>query len=93
MSDPTNPFTEGYMTAIRASIRAPEHAPFSDETLARVIADCAAWRKLGSRTDEGDAIDGRHFWSIRQRGQYPSFPPLTPCVGDDGKVHLRESRP
>lgn len=68
---------------------------FSDiapETLARIIADCKAYQRpeITYTADEG-----RGFWEWRQMGEgvdYEyAFPPLTPYLGDDGKVYLREA--
>jgi hypothetical protein len=68
------------------------------ETLALILRDCtnyghgystnAKWRERPNA--------GADFWRQRQQGLYGegrgnAFPPLTPCLGDDGKVYLRET--
>lgn len=87
MNSPTlTPFATGYADAIRASLP-EEHrdAPFADETLALIIADCESYR--GGQ----DASDGPVFWFLRQERLLKRFPPQTPSLGDDGKVYLREA--
>lgn len=101
-------FTQGYVEALFASIpneartyegfAARGHRPiaFSDlapETLARIIADCAAFVKEYPGWDHRDG--GRLFWASRQGGAtgWPAymsegFPPLTVLLGDDGKVRF-----
>lgn len=72
---------------------------FSDlapEALAMILRDCerihgrargALTNGLARPTDPGGA-----FWRLRQRGIYgDDFPPLTPSLSDDGRVHLREA--
>lgn len=72
----------------------------SPEALAMILADCE--RRLrhcpseGSdpgpsfaRTGEVPRECGRRFWKWRQQGNTKNFPPLTPYLADDGKVHLR----
>lgn len=77
---------------------------FSDlapETLAVILRDCAAFRVENFTWTNAKA--GRTFWDLRQEG-FPeryflsaarrtseAFPPLTPYLGDDGKVYLREA--
>lgn len=62
------------------------------ETLARIIADCEAWRReFAGRTAETSADRpnmGGEFWRIRQEGKRSTFPPLTVQLGDDGKVRF-----
>jgi hypothetical protein len=71
------------------------------ETLARIIDDCGAMRATGQALP--DHYVGEMFWRRRQAGDWkvaqraagglgpvPAFPPLTPYLGDDGKVYLRE---
>lgn len=57
------------------------------ETLARIMEDCLN-RELAQ--DDLNFIDGERFWNERQRGCWTTYPPLTPYLGDDGKVYLRE---
>jgi hypothetical protein len=80
----------------------PGYGPgFSDlapETLARIMEDCGKRPAMGNQTSAGAS-----FWRARQSGfkkwGWPSietlpdrFPPLTPYLGDDGKVYLREGK-
>jgi hypothetical protein len=53
-------------------------------TLAQIIADCAAFRP--------PVISGAEFWTLRQAGHCPPFPPLTAYLDDDGEVYLREAQ-
>lgn len=91
-----NAFSRGYIEALFASICPEEdgsrpilQASFSDiapETLARIIADCAAFPSWSGRCDHS-SHGGEVFFAQRQRGQWPdSFPPLTITLGDNGKV-------
>jgi hypothetical protein len=72
---------------------------FSDlapETLALILLDCEAW--LRERDDWYGAVrhnwrtaeKGEDFWGSRNGGAWTNFPPLTPYLGDDGKVYLQE---
>lgn len=80
--------------------RAEDRFGFSDlapETLARIMEDCG--RRLTHiphyrrEDDARNAEYGCLFWTRRQAGDLTSFgfPPLTPYLADDGKVHLKES--
>lgn len=60
------------------------------ETLARIIEDCAAYRKSHRRVPNWTA-DGRHFWEQRASGRLSDFQSLSPYLGDDGRVYLREA--
>lgn len=74
---------EGYKSAL---------VGFSDlapETLARIIADCAARQASKADCVQPTKDGGRSFWTRRQAGDRPAFPPLTPYLGDDGKVYLK----
>ena len=100
-----SPFAQGYVEALLREANAALHAEraqqgrersrfdrdlvFSDlapESLALILRDCE---------DGADgARGGRLFWEMRRRDAFkgnPLFPPLTPYLGDDGKVYLRES--
>jgi hypothetical protein len=59
------------------------------ETLARIMKECASYRasRLG-RAMNTEA--GAKFWAQRQAGGLDRYVPLTPYLGDDGKVYLRE---
>lgn len=65
------------------------------ETLARIMEDCARWEgalRKGMRANIGlTAQGGRDFFALRQRGMFNDFPSLTPYLGGDGKVYLREA--
>ena len=67
---------------------------FSDlapETLATILQDCDAKRDPTAPTAELERRDGALFWNMRQGGTYAAtFPRLTPYLGDDGRVYLRE---
>ena len=96
-----SPFTQGYVEAMLSGPVMGRFAPlnrqfgFSDlspEALAATIRDCEAmceWDRLArTRFPKSGAIR----WGERQRGlDAPRFPPLTPYLGDDGKVYLREA--
>jgi hypothetical protein len=63
---------------------APRFDRLAAETLARIIADCAAFEATWHNAS------GSEFWAKRQRGDYNpnDFPPLTLRLGDDGKVYF-----
>lgn len=70
---------------------------FSDlahETLEAIRKDCAA-RVLELRAlNPGwgqDAAEGARLWMERQAGALPHFRPLTPYLGEDGKIYLRSA--
>lgn len=92
------PFTQGYIEAlIKAANQTlsfnPKHPfrpnGFSDlapETLARIIADCAAVQAVGLP----DTLEaGQTAWEARQQGM-THFPPLIIQLGDDGKVRFAD---
>lgn len=87
-------FTQGYIEAMFLSFGHTRcgFRHLSPEALARVIADCEAWRgQFYGRTHSlsKDRPDmGREFWRIRQEGKRSTFPPLTVQLGDDGKVRF-----
>lgn len=79
-----------------------DYAAFSDlapETLARIIEDCTEFTGRAFTFAE-TAEAGSQCWAMQQ-ARWPGysgqavlrgrFPPLTPYLGDDGKVYLRES--
>jgi len=100
-----SPFAQGYVEAIFASLLAVREAGagkhfinygFSDlspETLALILRDCEAWRSCYPAV-ENEAKAGAAFWELRTKQfvKRPDFPPLTPYLGDDGKVYLREAQ-
>jgi hypothetical protein len=64
------------------------------ETLARIMADCAKVSRLPEwkiTRQSPDVGAGKWFWRERQQGDLADFPPLTPYLGDDGRVYLREA--
>ncbi len=64
----------------------------SPEALALILQDCEAFQASGVRYHYSDSqAGGRGFFDDRQRGVFEGFPPLTPYLSDDGKIHLRES--
>ena len=88
-----DPFTQGYITSIamdkswvdgRASFAFSDLAP---STLAAILKDCGDYREVRPR--DVSAYAGKCFWTWRQAGEFPPFPPLTPSLGDDGRVYLR----
>lgn len=92
-----DPFTQGYIEALLRDVEIAfpdgcdsDAARFRDlagETLDHIRKDCAAANTL-SVTFRPKT--GRAFWEKRQAGFYGrTFPPLTPYLGDDGKVYLR----
>lgn len=77
------------LTAVRG------FADLAPETLAAILKDCADYtsRPFGTKdiTDlRPDSTAGGRFWRKRQERFYDAFPPLTPYLGDDGRVYLRE---
>lgn len=76
----------------------PRFADLAPETLATTLRDCA--QRQGKHPQilqgynlrwNGTAERGEGFWKERQAGREPYFPPLTPYLGDDGKVYLKET--
>lgn len=101
------PFAQGYVEALLSDFRAslevgrrhplpvgmnPRFSDLASETLERIVADCAKWREVYPASTDGHA-GGDRFWGIRQAALVPRrrFPPVTPYLGDDGKVYLREA--
>jgi hypothetical protein len=86
----------------------PAGFTFSDlapETLAAILRDCERAAETYPDPAAMTAEAGRAFWAERQtrphkafianrRGGYhvTNFPPLTPYLGDDGRVYLREGQ-
>ena len=87
---PSEPFLQGYMAAIRASLGVSDDTPFSDETLAAILRDCDAGQTMFQSWEPRDG--GRRFWRNRQDGLLFSdtFPPLRLCLGDDGCISTIE---
>ena len=96
------PFAQGYVEAMFDTPVGPAELwvgkTFSDlapATLARIIGDCAnrvANLPAGIATTDNTREAGRHFWERQQAGRLAVFgyPPLTPYLGDDGLIYLRE---
>lgn len=99
--DRLDPFTQGYVAALLRDFSANLLQPgevgptgvefgFSDlapETLAQIMDDCKDAASILRRNHLAD--DGRWFWNDGKHR--PGFPPLTPYLGDDGKVYLSEA--
>lgn len=64
----------------------------ASETLAQIMEDCDSVRRISIyyEIEDGAQDRGREFWEARRAGNYESFPPLTPYLGEDGRVYLRE---
>jgi hypothetical protein len=81
--------------------RLPSFSDLAPETLALILRDCAAYERGPAMLPADRAGGGATFWRDRQSGFYlretagvpfcGAFPPLTPYLGDDGKVYLREA--
>lgn len=92
-------FAQGVVLAIAEQVGATRFDQFATETLARIMEDCRSFcaPTFGCETDYAQQRDtGRFFWQRRNNGgivQPPpgrTYPPLTPYLGDDGKVYLRD---
>lgn len=98
-----DPFTQGYIEALFASIerttanliwdanfnaRAPAFRDLAPETMKRILEDCAEERREGLHGDERG--EGGAFWRLRNISNFRHWPPLTPYLGDDGPIYLRE---
>jgi len=94
-------FTQGYVEALLRSMGlqyfgsgesddTPRFVGFSDlapETLATIIRDCAEYTAAPD-----DRTLGSWFWHNRQQGIIGPRPPLTPTVGSDGLIYLKETK-
>jgi hypothetical protein len=79
----TNDHVAG-LQRIQGACRFSDLAP---ETLARIREDCGRYKMERLQARE----DGARFWAVRNDSTgCEGFPPLTPYLGDDGKVYLRE---
>lgn len=66
---------------------------FSDlapETVLAIVRDCAAAQRLWPHVTT-TAAAGASLWTQRQAMVLAEFGPVTPYLGDDGKVYLREA--
>lgn len=100
--DDLTPFEQGYVEAMLTESRKRLfHNPYdayrarasgfrdlAPETLAMVRRDCEAALSDEYSLAREMAHEGGIFWGERQGGSEPRFPPLTPYLGDDGKVYL-----
>jgi hypothetical protein len=74
----------------------PRFSDLAPETLALIRRDCAARlaqnEELPDWPDDDMREAGSGFWECRSEGDRvdDGFSPLTPYLGDDGKVYLRE---
>jgi hypothetical protein len=99
--DDLTPFEQGYFTAMLTESRKRLfHNPYdaykarasgfrdlAPETLAMVRRDCERESLEPSASDPRE--EGGAFWRLRQCGAYSNkWAPLTPYLGDDGKVYL-----
>lgn len=100
-------FTQGYVEAflgglfedcdaIEAGPGVVRYAGFSDlapSTLAAILKDCERVLEPEAHRHCRAMIGaGAGFWEGRQLGNWaPQFLPLTPSLGDDGLVYLREA--
>lgn len=98
-----DPFAQGYVEALLTAfwntvlyatrIKPRGFRDLAPETLAAILKDCAAQpgndHLVCTTTRQHD--NGVLFWRKRQRGEVEGFPPLTPYLGGDGKVYLREA--
>lgn len=98
-----SPFLQGYTEALCAGIfdpvfwaltpkRAPAFSSLAPEALLRIIDDCNAFVSHPYSALCQYPAAGRGFWSSRQAGTRPEFPPLQAVLNDDGKVCLEEQR-
>lgn len=78
-----------YVDPNEARARFRDLAP---ETLQRILTDCAARLAQATPPYPNTREEGARTWIRRQAGKLKlhGFPPLTPYLGDDGKVYLRE---
>jgi hypothetical protein len=102
-----DPFTQGYVEALFASTghhgdlltgriadgMRNRFSDFAPETLAAILQDCERYSAAYCDADVARRYpeNGRQFWADRQAGKSRSFPPITPYLGDDGEVYLREA--
>lgn len=70
---------------VRSALRFDRLSP---EALALILRDCEA-RLASADCVQNTREGGRSFWTRRQAGDRPAFPPLTPYLSNDGKVCLR----
>jgi len=94
------PFQQGYVEVLFANqdtewanrpwlwggMDRPGFSDLSPEALARIIADCEVAASILGRDNRSE--DGAWFWNGGKR--QPGFPPLTPYLSEDGKIHLKE---
>lgn len=62
----------------------------SPEALALILRDCEDCKDVpGCASLSNTPATGEMFWDLRQEGDLPRWPALTPYLSDDGKVCLR----
>lgn len=100
--DRLSPFTQGYIEALlrdlhESGVRVGRYAPvaFSDlapATLAWIMDDCGKWQREWSPSGNLTSHEqGVYLWNLRQADKGSrgiGFPPLTPYLGNDGKIYL-----
>lgn len=86
-----DPFTQGYIAALLGTMASGHLAP---ETLAQVMEDCALFCTRPARQGFVNFVSlGEDFWRMRSRSSHlPHFPPLTPYMGDNGLIYLKEAQ-
>jgi len=100
------PFCQGYIEAMpwAALIQGddgdglywvPRFSDLAPATLSRIIEDCEADQdqglRLGGLEDRSSMKAGRLFWQERQSGNLFDCQPLTPYLGDDGLIYLKDA--
>jgi hypothetical protein len=97
--DDLTPLTRGYIEGALISFNHQTKTPadktdgwgfadLSPQTLGRMIADCERFAPDPRSILRQYPATGRGFWSSRQAGTRPHFPPLTMGLGRDGKIHM-----
>jgi hypothetical protein len=89
-----SPFEQGYINAAMESFCAELAKDYktvcfgclASETLARIMDDCERYAYEHPRHA---SEHGGMFWMRRQRDEWPTFPPLTVYLGNDGKIYFK----
>jgi len=81
-----------------ADLRALGFSDLAPEALALILRDCASFENFatGLGMKKLGAAEGGRFWHGRNDGSLgptfaAAFPPLTPYLAEDGKIHFREA--
>lgn len=99
-----DPFGQGYIEALFATPEGTREGRglaacgygfrhLAPETMAAILRDCANWKRDFGRSPNWDTRHGGEmFWHDRQTSALfgRGYGPLTPYLGDDGRVYLRE---